>query len=292
MSARTSLAALNAAPPEVFAAFAAELFEGAAWVGARAAAARPFASVAALHEGLMAAVAAAAPEERRALIRGFPDLASGLGALAPDSAAEHAGAGLDRLAQDEAEAVARFNAAYRARHGIPFVLCVRRHGREAILDSFAARLANAPEAEEVAALREIGYIARLRLVDRIDGPGLPQVAGRLSTHVLDTHAGRPAAGVALRLYAVGRAGRTLLDTRITNADGRTDTPLLSGAPLRTGRYEIAFDLGPYFRARVDAAVATLFLDTVPVRFGIDEPEGHYHVALIATPWSYTVYRGS
>ncbi|WP_407520909.1 hydroxyisourate hydrolase [Methylobacterium oryzisoli] len=276
MSARTSLAALNAAPPGLFAAFAADLFAGAAWVGERAAAARPFATLAALHEGLMAAATAAAPAERRALIGGFPDVA-----------AEAAG-----LTDEEAAALARSAAAYRARHGFPCLICTARHGPEAILAAVAARLAGPPEAEEAAALREIGHITRLRLLDRVEGPGAPPAAGRLSTHVLDTHAGRPAAGVALRLFALDRAGRRLLEARTTNPDGRTDAPLLHGAPLRTGRYEIEFDLGPYFRARVDAGIATLFLDTVPVRFGIDEPEGHYHVALIATPWSYTVYRGS
>ncbi|ACA19574.1 OHCU decarboxylase [Methylobacterium sp. 4-46] len=288
---RTTLDVLNAAPPEVFAAFAGDLFEGASWVGERAAAARPFATVAALDAALAQAIRAADPEAQRALVRGFPDLA-GSGALAPESAAEHAGAGLDRLAGAEAEAFARLNAAYRARFGFPFVLCVRRRSLDAILDGFEARLARAPEAELAAALTEIGHIARLRLVDRVDGPGPPPTTGKLSTHVLDTHGGRPAAGVALRFYALGRAGRTLLDTRTTNADGRTDTPLLSGAPLRVGRYEIEFDIGPYFRERVARSVDTLFLETVPIRFGIDEPEGHYHVAMIATPWSYTVYRGS
>ncbi|ACL60642.1 2-oxo-4-hydroxy-4-carboxy-5-ureidoimidazoline decarboxylase [Methylobacterium nodulans] len=278
---RTTLDALNAASPEAFAGFAGDLFAGAAWVGERAARARPFPTVAALHAALLAAASDASPEERRDLVRGFPDLA-----------AELAEDGFDRLPAAEAETLARFSAAYRARFGFPFVLCTRRRTREAILDSLEARLSGDTETELAAALAEIGHITRLRLVDRVEGPGPPPTTGRLSTHILDTHGGRPAAGVALRLYVVGRGGRRLLDSRTTNADGRTDTPLLAGTPLRAGRYEIEFDIGPYFRGQVDPAVRNLFLETVPVRFGIDEPEGHYHVAMIATPWSYTVYRGS
>ncbi|MFE1601765.1 hydroxyisourate hydrolase [Methylobacterium sp. ID0610] len=277
----THLDSLNAAPAEDFAGFVGSLIPGAAFLGERAASARPFATVSALHAALMAALMAASPEEQRALL-----------AAHPEPTAEDA-AGLDPLAAAaEAEAFARGLAAYRERFGFPFLICAERQTIDAVLDALAARLAGEPAAERAASLGEFGHIVRLRLARAVEGPGLPPSTGRLSTHVLDTHGGRPAAGVALRLYAVGRAGRRLLDSRTTNADGRTDAPLLAGAPLRAGRYEIEFDIGPYFRGRVDGAVRNLFLETVPIRFGIDEPEGHYHVAMIATPWSYTVYRGS
>lgn len=116
--------------------------------------------------------------------------------------------------------------------------------------------------------------------------------GRLSTHVLDTVNGRPAAGVAItleRLHADG--SRERLAQLVTNADGRTEAPLLSG-PLLPGTYELSFAIGAYFRSLGTTLPEPAFLDLVPIRFGIAEPEGHYHVPLLASPWSYSTYRGS
>jgi 5-hydroxyisourate hydrolase len=116
---------------------------------------------------------------------------------------------------------------------------------------------------------------------------------RLSTHVLDTAAGRPAAGVALTLSRLsdGRHRTVLLET-LTNADGRTDAPLMDGAALEPGLYEIAFQVGDYFRAQGVALSDPAFLDVVPIRFGIADPKGHYHVPLLVSPWSFSTYRGS
>ena len=110
--------------------------------------------------------------------------------------------------------------------------------------------------------------------------------------MLDTHGGRPAEGVRIELYEVGRSARALLVEAVTNADGRTDAPLLAGAPLRIGRYEILFRIGDYFTRQDNGLPDPAFLGDVPVRFAIAEPEGHYHVPLVATPWSYATYRGS
>jgi len=116
---------------------------------------------------------------------------------------------------------------------------------------------------------------------------------RLTTHVLDTAQGKPAAGVRIDVSSIDAAGRAhLLVTATTNAGGRTDAPLLAGDALPPGRYEIAFHVGTYFR-RVGALVADPpFLDVVPVRFAIADAQGHYHVPLLVSPWSYTTYRGS
>lgn len=116
--------------------------------------------------------------------------------------------------------------------------------------------------------------------------------GRLSTHVLDTVNGRPAAGVAVTLERLKPDGsRERLAQTHTNADGRTDAPLLAG-PLTPGSYELCFAIGAYFRGLGTALPEPAFLDVVPLRFGIAEPEGHYHVPLLASPWSYSTYRGS
>ncbi|MET0366957.1 MAG: hydroxyisourate hydrolase [Methylobacterium sp.] len=116
--------------------------------------------------------------------------------------------------------------------------------------------------------------------------------GHLSTHVLDTTAGRPAAGVAIELRRLGDDGSSeRVAATITNADGRTDGPLLEGASLRAGTYELLFHVGAYF-ARTGAGPEQPFLDVVPVRFGVTDPAARYHVPLVVTPWSYSTYRGS
>ena len=116
--------------------------------------------------------------------------------------------------------------------------------------------------------------------------------GRLSTHVLDTVNGRPAAGVRITLDWIAPDGsRNRVTETQTNADGRTDAPLLTGT-LTAGSYELTFRLGDYFRGLGTTLPEPAFLDHVPIRFSIAEPEGHYHVPLLASPWSYSTYRGS
>jgi 2-oxo-4-hydroxy-4-carboxy-5-ureidoimidazoline decarboxylase len=212
--------------------------------------------------------------------------------MTAESRLEQGSLGLDRLSDAEFARFERLNAAYRERFGFPFIICVRRHTRDSVLDRFERRLVNTPAEERAAALDEIGHIASLRLNDKVDGPGKPKTDGRLTTHVLDTASGKPAAGLRLVLREIGASAQGLLAETVTNADGRTDAPLLSGAPLRIGRYEIAFHVGAYFASQGTAPTDPPFLDIVPVRFAIAEPEGHYHVPLLVSPWSYSTYRGS
>jgi 5-hydroxyisourate hydrolase len=117
--------------------------------------------------------------------------------------------------------------------------------------------------------------------------------GRLTTHVLDTANGRPAAGVRVALRALDSAGEgRLIAEATTNADGRTDAPLLAGEGFKPGTYELVFDVGAYFAAADAARADPPFLGQVPVRFGIADRDGHYHVPLLVSPWSYATYRGS
>jgi 2-oxo-4-hydroxy-4-carboxy-5-ureidoimidazoline decarboxylase len=292
------LAALNEAAPADFASALDGVFEHAPWVAEKAAAKRPFATVAALHAALMAVVRGAPYDAKLAFLRAHPELGGKVaraGAMTPESVAEQGGLGLNKLSDAEFARFEAMNAAYAAKFGFPFIICVRRQTRDAILAAFARRSTLPPAAELEAALDEIGHITRLRLVDRVSGDGMPKVDGRLSTHVLDTLSGRPAAGVGVRLYEVGESARGLLAEAITNADGRTDRPLMGGpggGPLRAGRYELVFAVGDHFRRSGVAIPEPAFLDEVPIRFGIAEPEGHYHVPLLATPWSFSTYRGS
>lgn len=116
--------------------------------------------------------------------------------------------------------------------------------------------------------------------------------GRLTTHVLDTARGCPAAGVSVALYRIsGMSHRKIAET-VTNADGRTDAPLLSGDALKVGAYELVFGAGAYLRASGQAGDGVLFLDEVPIRFGVADAGAHYHVPLLVSPFAYSTYRGS
>jgi len=115
--------------------------------------------------------------------------------------------------------------------------------------------------------------------------------GRLTTHVLDTAQGRPGAGIEVTVYRIDD-GRSRLASVFTNADGRTDRPLLEGAAFAQGVYEIVFGAGAYF-ARSGATLSNPpFLGDVVLRFGVADPDEHYHVPLLMSPWSYSTYRGS
>lgn len=109
--------------------------------------------------------------------------------------------------------------------------------------------------------------------------------GRLTTHVLDTARGRPGAAIRVELFLLEGSARTHLKSVQTNADGRTDAPLLDGASLRAGTYELVFHVGAYFEGQG-------FLEAVPVRFRVADASQHYHVPLLCSPWSYATYRGS
>ena len=277
----TSLDALNALPPKAFAERLDGVFEHAPWVAAAAAAHRPFATLAHLHGTLMQAVRDAGPARQTAFLNGHPELQAGAlpDGLTAESRAEQAGAGLAGAA-----GLAASNQAYRARFGFPFIVCVRRHTAANVLRVLEARLAGSLEAEMQAALAEVSHITRLRLSQRVDGPGAAPAEGRLSTHVLDTAAGRPGAGMHVALLQEG----TAIGAWVTDGDGRVAGPLLPSGPLRQGHYELRFDAGAYFAGRGVAC----FHAVIPVAFVVAEAEAHYHVPLLLAPFGYSTYRGS
>jgi 5-hydroxyisourate hydrolase len=110
----------------------------------------------------------------------------------------------------------------------------------------------------------------------------------LTTHVLDTMYGRPAAGVAVRLLQAGR----VIAAAVTNSDGRCDPPLRSGAALTAGAYRLEFDIGAYYRGLGVALPEPAFLETVAIEFGMADAAAHYHVPLLVSPFAYSTYRGS
>jgi 2-oxo-4-hydroxy-4-carboxy-5-ureidoimidazoline decarboxylase len=296
MIQKLTLAALNAVPADDFVATLANVFEHSPWIVEAAERARPFADLADLRAALIGEIDKAPPEQRRALINAHPDLANRTqraAGLTAESVAEQDGAGLDQLSDAEFVLFEQSNTAYKRKFGFPFVLCARRHTKDSILEAFARRLRNPPQQEEREAIVEIGRIAALRLAELIEGEPSPEIYGRLSTHILDTYAGQPAAGVELELIELSRHGADrLIDRAVTNSDGRTDRALIEGRPVPIGAYELRFHIGAYFARRGLNLSDPAFLDVIPIRFGVSEPEGHLHVPLLVTPWSYTTYRGS
>ena len=293
---QTSLADLNACSKDDFVAALANIFEYSPWIAEHAASARPFAGVRQLFAAMKAAVDRAPPELRLALIRAHPDLTNKTqraAGLTAESNAEQNSVGLDRLSDAEYDAFERVNNAYRSKFGFPYIVCVRRHTRDSILRDFERRLPNDAGTETQTSVDEIFRIAALRVDQLVTGDDRLQVAGRLSTHVLDTHSGRPAAGIAVELVELSELGASRVVTRaITNSDGRTDAPLIGGRPVPIGRYELTFGVGKYFAERNVPMSDPPFLDHIPLRFSVSEPEGHLHVPLLVTPWSYATYRGS
>jgi 2-oxo-4-hydroxy-4-carboxy-5-ureidoimidazoline decarboxylase len=291
-----ALSELNACSKADFVGALANIFEYSPWIAEQAASARPFAGVNQLFAAMKAAVDRAVPELRLALIKAHPDLANKTqraAGLTAESDAEQNSAGLDRLSDAEYAAFERVNNAYRAKFGFPYIVCVRRHTKDSILRDFERRLPNNAETEMRKSVEEICRIAALRVDQLVTSEDRLKVHGRLSTHVLDTHSGRPAAGIEVELVELSDLGASRVVTRaITNVDGRTDQPLVHGRPVPIGRYEMTFSIGKYFAERKVPRSDPPFLDRIPLRFSVSEAEGHLHVPLLVTPWSYATYRGS
>ena len=290
------LSDLNACSRDDFVAALGNVFEYSPWIAEQAALARPFDGVRQLFDAMRGFVKQTPSEQQLALIRAHPDLANRTqraAGLTAESSTEQNSAGLDRLSDAELEAFERANYAYRTKFGFPYIVCARRHTRDSILRDFEHRLPNDAKTEVQNSLNEIFRIAALRVAELVVSDDRLEVYGRLSTHVLDTQRGRPAEGVAVELVELSDRGASRVVTRtITNADGRTDQPLIYHRPVPIGRYELTFGVGDYFAGRQTVTSDPPFLDQIPVRFSVSEPESHLHVPLLVTPWSYATYRGS
>ena len=292
MATKVSLDTVNGMNVRAFVSVFGDIYEHSPWIAEAAFASAPFESLTALHDAMQAAVNAGSDARRLALIRAHPDLA-GRAALASelttDSAAEQASAGLDRLSPEQMTRFQSLNAAYVEKFGFPFVMAVRGADAARILAGFEGRIENERDAEIRRALGEIGKIAWMRLLETV----IPAPTGRLTTHVLCTATGRPASNLPATLFRIGPGEtRTLVGRFVTNEDGRLDAPALAGSGLEAGIYEWVFEVGIHFVRAGLLSDAPPFLDRVPLRFAVANPERHYHVPLLVSPWAYSTYRGS
>eukprot|EP00747_Dinoflagellata_sp_TGD_P179238 gnl/TRDRNA2_/TRDRNA2_29729_c0_seq1.p1 gnl/TRDRNA2_/TRDRNA2_29729_c0~~gnl/TRDRNA2_/TRDRNA2_29729_c0_seq1.p1 ORF type:complete len:291 (-),score=66.12 gnl/TRDRNA2_/TRDRNA2_29729_c0_seq1:106-978(-) len=289
--AKHTLAAVSAMDAPSLVAALGGIYEKSPWVAEKVAG-QTFESVRQLADAMAAAVNNSAEEQKLELLRAHPDLA-GKAALAgevtADSSEEQARAGLNQCTAEELERFNRMNDAYKERFGWPFILAVRNANKRAILAAFERRLKNDSCAERAECLKQVHKIAGMRLLGAVEHAP----TGFLTCHVLDTAHGCPAAGMRISLRRQAGSGWEDLGSWITNADGRLPHgPALKGANHSAGVYEWTFQAGEYFASVGATTAGTPFLDEVPVRFGIDDPESHYHVPLLVSPYGFSTYRGS
>ena len=285
-------AALGHLPKEEFAKTLGGIYEKSIWVAEAAFEAGPFDNLTDIAKAMAAVVASASDEQQLALLNAHPDLAGKAavaGALTVASSEEQAKAGLDSLTEAEMETFTRLNTEYRAKFGFPFIIAVRNATKRTILGAFEGRISNSIGVEKLQCLAQVGKIAWMRLLN----VAKPAPTGFLTCHILDTARGCPAAGLRLTLSRLHDNRSELLGEWVTNSDGRLPGgPALKGESFQAGTYCWNFYAGDYFAANCLPISGQPFLDMIPLHFGIDNPEDHYHVPLLCSPWSFSTYRGS
>ena len=252
-------------------------------------------------------------EEKLELLRAHPDLCHRAAVIAANkneknnelvltdaSREEQSRAGLSQLTAEEFQVFQSCNERYRQKFGFPFILAVRNATKHTVLSAIQVRVHNSREVEFAACLAQVHKIAWMRLIDLIEISD--DQRGFLTCHVLDTASGTPAVGMRIELYRVDTTTddegnnnnkKVFLKKFYTDDDGRLGGKALDGKEFQVGTYEWIFYVGDYFSTKSNLPTCgTPFLDQVPIRFGIDDPEAHYHVPLLVSPYGYSTYRGS
>mmetsp|Transcript_38553 Transcript_38553/g.123569 ORF Transcript_38553/g.123569 Transcript_38553/m.123569 type:complete len:296 (+) Transcript_38553:61-948(+) len=288
---KKSLTSLGGLRREAFVELLGGIYESSPWVaeGAFLEEEDYYESATSLAKAMRAVVSSAPVDRKVELLRAHPDLAgrAKLSTLTAESQSEQKSAGLDALAPEDLVRFRSLNDAYRSKFGWPFIFAVRNATAQAILRAFERRVDHDPDAELRECVAHVHRIAWTRLLDVVHWAP----TGFLTSHVLDTANGIPARGMRVELTLPSGDTRNFL----TNDDGRLDAgAAIRGADFQPGAYEWHFHVGEYFAALDTAATLppTPFLDVVPLRFGVDNPELHYHVPLLCSPWSFSTYRGS
>lgn len=238
----------------------------------------------------------ASQEQKLELLKSHPDLcekAAAVKELTKESQEEQSNAGLQTLTEEELTKFTTLNDKYKTKFQFPFILAVRGATKYTVLSALEGRVSNPVPHEFVTAIQQVHKIAWMRLLSKIKY-ATSDSKGFLTCHVLDTANGCPANNMRIRLDRIApKESAGVVGTFVTNDDGRLSTgPALKGVDFLIGTYEWTFYVGDYFASKGTQTSGTPFLDVVPLRFGIDNPDDHYHVPLLVSPWSYSTYRGS
>lgn len=291
VKAPLTLAEVNRMDEAAFMTAFGDTYELAPWVAKAAFAKRPFATVTALHQALADAFRAAPREQQLAFFRRLSDIGDRTVKAENITAAsklEQSVSGVDSLTDADHERLKKLNKAYRDKFDMSFTIANRRNTKDTIFTQFERRLGNNLATELATAIQEEFYITRLRIAEQVLGEGMPRVYGDLTAHVLNTVIGQPANGMVIDLFEMsGDTGRKVTQAT-SNADGRAD--ILLGRPLPIGRYELRFAVADYFRKQGATLGNPPFLDVVPIRLFLENPEGSYHVPMVCSPWSYAMYK--
>ena len=267
-----TLADVNRMDLATFVATFGNVFEAAPWVAREAYAKKPFATVTSLHQAMFDAFRAAPQAEQLGFFRTLADV------------------GDIQLAEADRARLAQLNKSYKDRFGYSYVISIPRSTPETVLTQLERRLRNDPAAELAVAIQQEFLITRLRLAALVTGDGMPGVNGDVGTHVANAVIGRSAVGMSVELFEMFGERSRKISQSTTNASGIAT--LIEGRPVPIGRYELRFAVADYFRTQNVAVGDPPYIDYVPVRFSVDNAEGHYHIPLVCTPWTYSTYRGS
>lgn len=291
LKAPLTLAEVNRMDEAAFVTAFGDTYELSPWVAKAAFAKRPFSTVTALHQALADAFRAAPREQQLAFFRKLSDIGDRTEKAQNVTAAskrEQAVSGVDTLSEADHDRLKKLNKAYRDKFDMSFTIANRRNTQDTIFTQLERRLGNDLATELATAIQEEFFITRLRVAEQVTGDGVPRVYGDLTVHALNSVVGQPANGMAVELFEMsGEKGRGVAQAT-SNVDGRAD--VLVGRPLPIGRYELRFAVADYFRKQGTTLGNPPFLDVVPVRLYLDNPEGSYHVPMVCSPWSYAVYR--
>lgn len=291
VKASLTLAEVNRMDEAAFVAAFGDTYELSPWVAKAAFAKRPFSTVTALHQALADAFRATSREQQLAFFRKLSDIGDRTVKAENVTAAskrEQAVSGVDTLSEADHDRLKKLNKAYRDKFDISFTIANRRNTQDTIFTQFERRLGSDLATELATAIQEEFFITRLRIAEQVAGEGMPRVYGDLTAHVLNTVVGQPANGMVIELFEMsGEKGRKVAEAT-SNVDGRAD--VLVGRPLPIGRYELRFAVADYFRKQGATLGNPPFLDIVPIRLFLENPEGSYHVPMVCSPWSYAMYR--
>ncbi|WP_440109141.1 2-oxo-4-hydroxy-4-carboxy-5-ureidoimidazoline decarboxylase [Paenibacillus sp. QZ-Y1] len=276
------------------------LFEESPWVAERSCLFRPFESFEQMMNVMKNVVQLTDDKVKLQLLRNHPDLGARI-SMSSNSVQEQAGAGLDALSPELYNELNTINKEYTSQFGFPFILAVKGHTTQSILESMRMRNRGGREEEFQTALNEVFKIASIRLEQWLvqsghEGGLTAMAGGRITTHVLDTSKGVPAAGVRIELYLLNKDGeqdsKVKVAESVTNTDGRLDAPLLDSGKLEQAVYELQFHVEGYYAQRSLEELGQALWTVVPIRFAVSDASSHYHIPLLIAPGGYSTYRGS